>query len=75
MRSIKIFGPGPTGWQVLPADAGDFEESVLRACEMVLADDPRIGKIPKSRLPRKKASTAKRPSKVPAKRKSVRLKK
>jgi hypothetical protein len=49
MRSIKVFGPGPTGWQVLPSEADDFEESVLRACEMVLNDDPRIGKIPKSR--------------------------
>src|SRR4051794_5432514 len=27
MRSLKVFGPGPTGWQVLPVDAVDFEES------------------------------------------------
>ena len=35
-----------TDWQVLPADTPDFEESALRACELVLAGDPRVGKIP-----------------------------
>jgi hypothetical protein len=49
MRSIQVLGKAVTGWQVLPADAADFEESALRACELVLAGDPRIGKIPKSR--------------------------
>lgn len=47
MRSLKTFGPGPTGWQILPADADDFEESVLQACELVTHGDPRIGKVPK----------------------------
>ena len=46
MRSIKVFGKKVTGWQVLPADAPDFEEAALRACELVVAGDPRIGKIP-----------------------------
>ena len=49
MRSIQVFGKEVTGWQVLPADAPDFEEAALRACELVLARDPRIGKVPKSR--------------------------
>ena len=49
MRSIRVLGKPVTGWQVLPADAPDFEESALRACELVLAADPRIGKIPKSK--------------------------
>jgi hypothetical protein len=49
MRSIEILGKEITGWQVLPADAADFEESALRACELVMARDPRIGKVPKSR--------------------------
>ena len=51
MRSIKVLGKGVTGWQVLPADAPDFEESALRACELILAKDPRIGKVPKPRRP------------------------
>jgi hypothetical protein len=49
MRSIKVLGAGETGWQVLPANADDFEESVLRACALVLAGDPRLGKVPASR--------------------------
>ena len=49
MRSIKVLGKKVTGWQVLPADAEDFEEAALRACELVLAGDPRIGKVPGAR--------------------------
>lgn len=58
MRSIAMFGSGPTGWQVLPADADDFEEAVLKACQFILAEDPRIGKIPKAKM--KKAGKAKK---------------
>ena len=47
MRSIAVLGKGITGWQILPAEAPDFEEAALRACEMVIAGDSRIGKIPK----------------------------
>jgi len=49
MRSIQLFGKGITRWQVLPADAPDFEQAALRACELIIARDPRIGKVPKSR--------------------------
>ena len=49
MRSIRLLGKEVTGWQVLPADAQDFEESAQRACELVLARDPRIGKVPGER--------------------------
>ncbi len=49
MRSIEVLGKDVTGWQVLPADAPDFEEAALRACEFVVARDPRIGKAPKPR--------------------------
>ena len=53
LRSIAVFGVGETGWQLLPVDAEDFEESVVLACALVRAGDPRIGKVPK---PRKKAA-------------------
>jgi hypothetical protein len=47
MRSIGVLGKGGlTGWQLLASDAPDFESAALRACELVLARDPRIGKIP-----------------------------
>jgi hypothetical protein len=49
MRSIRVFGKPVTGWQVLPVDAPDFEPAALRACELIAAGDPRIGKVPKVR--------------------------
>jgi hypothetical protein len=56
MRSIGVLGTAVTGWQVLPADASDFEESALHACELVLARDPRIGKVPSTRRATKRHS-------------------
>ena len=49
MRSISVFGSGVTGWQILPVTSDGFEESVVKACELVLKGDIRIGKIPKPR--------------------------
>ena len=49
MRSIRLFGRKVTHWQVLPADGSDFEPAALRACELIRAGDPRIGKVPKRR--------------------------
>jgi hypothetical protein len=49
MRSIHVLGKNVTGWQVLPVDAPDFEEAALRACDLILARDPRIGKVPGAR--------------------------
>lgn len=53
MRSIRVFGKEPTQWQVLPADDPDFELAAMRACRLILARDPRIGKVPKGRRIRK----------------------
>ena len=64
MRSIQVFRKKVTGWQVLPADAPDFEEAALRACELIANRDPRIGKVPKARSPRKPA--ARKPAKTAA---------
>jgi len=49
MRSVRVLGAKVTGWQVLPADAPDFEQAALRACEFIIARDPRIGKVPGER--------------------------
>ena len=54
MRSIGVLGKPITGWQVLPADAPDFEEAALRACELIAARDLRIGKVPGKRRSRSK---------------------
>jgi hypothetical protein len=56
MRSIQLLGKETTGWQVLPVDAPDFEESALHACELILKGDRRIGKVPKA----KRSSTSKK---------------
>jgi hypothetical protein len=61
MRSIQVLGKKVTGWQVLPADAEDFEQAALHACELVLAGDPRIGKVPGAR--RAKGSGARKAAK------------
>lgn len=66
MRGIGIFGPGPTNWRCLPLSALDFENSVERACEMVLRGDDRIGTYP----PQKKSRA--KPKKVPTKKRAPR---
>lgn len=52
MRSIRLLGKKTTGWQVLPVHADHFEAEALRAAELVVAGDPRIGKIPGRRRSR-----------------------
>jgi hypothetical protein len=61
MRSIQLFGKSVTDWQVLPADAPDFERAALGACALIVAGDPRIGKVPK----RKTRGSAKRHARLP----------
>jgi hypothetical protein len=58
MRSVQLFGKSVTDWQVLPADAPDFEQAALGACALIVAGDPRIGKVPK----RKTRRSPKRPA-------------
>jgi len=60
MRSIQVLGKPVTGWQVLPADAADFEAAAQRACDLVLSGDARIGKVPGA--PRASASESKKPA-------------
>lgn len=61
MPSIGLLGKPLTGWQVLPADAPDFEAAALHACELVVAGDPRIGKVPGERTPKSKSTASKSP--------------
>jgi hypothetical protein len=48
LRSISSYAGSPveTGWQLLPADADDFESSLIRVCERIKRNDPSIGRIP-----------------------------
>jgi hypothetical protein len=61
MRSIQVLGKKVTGWQVLPAEAPDFEAAALRACDLIRKRDSRIGKVPKRRVTPK--SRGKKPRK------------
>lgn len=72
MRSIELFGPGPTGWQVLPVDSDDFEQDVEKVCKMILRGDERVGKIPaKKKKSKTKIAAAK---KVTTAKKEIKLK-
>ena len=57
MRSVYLLSDGKaeTQWQMLPLDADDFETSAIKACELILHGDERIGRIPKPRKKKKKA--------------------
>ena len=45
LRTIKLFGARVSNWQLLPADCDEFEESVIKVCELVMDGDSRIGKL------------------------------
>src|SRR6516165_110706 len=64
MRSIQVLGRPITGWQVLPVDAPDFESSALRACELVLAGDARIGKVPGARTSKSSKTAGRSPKQI-----------
>jgi len=55
MRSVRLLGNVETVWQNIPVGEDDFEELVLKACELIRRGDARIGKIPKQKQ-RKKSS-------------------
>ena len=77
MREIEMFNV--KGWLNLPESSGNFEESALQLCALVLADDPRLGKVtgkkakPAKRAtpPAKKAPAKKAQMKVAARKKVV----
>lgn len=48
LRPFSIYSKAvkETEWQLLPADADDFEGSVIKVCELIKHGDQRIGSIP-----------------------------
>ncbi len=56
LRPIELFAArsrtGFTGWLNLPDTDDCFEECALALCRLLVRGDKRLGKIPKSRLPR-----------------------
>jgi len=57
LQSVSVLNSGKreTDWQMIHCEADDFESSAIKACELVLHADPRIGKIPKPKKKKKKA--------------------
>ena len=53
LRTIGILGGVIKHWLLIPSDSPSFESDALQACELILAHDPRIGRIPESRKSRK----------------------
>lgn len=55
MRSINVLGGGgsQTNWQIIPEQADDFEESVMKVCSLIIKRDERIGNIPKAKKKKK----------------------
>ncbi|HMB27443.1 MAG TPA: hypothetical protein VKS99_05025 [Blastocatellia bacterium] len=56
---------GKHPWLHIPADAADFEGQVMKACELILNGDPRIGREPDPKKVRRtvRKRSAKRKSK------------
>lgn len=57
MRSVRLLGKVETVWQNIPVDKDDFEELVLKACELIRKGDVRIGKIPKQKKKKQKSTS------------------
>lgn len=52
IRRIVLLGDKINHWLLIPADGPDFETESLHACDLILRNDPRIGRIPQSRQPK-----------------------
>jgi hypothetical protein len=52
LRPIRLLSGKIKHWLVIPAKSPSFESESLSACDLLLARDPRLGRIPKSRQKR-----------------------
>lgn len=55
LRTVQLFGAMKTRWQNLPMDGASFEEEVMKACDLVLKKDKRIGKVPAQKKKKSKS--------------------
>jgi hypothetical protein len=77
LQKVEVFGDKVAGWRKLSSRSPDFEDDVLRACKLVRARDPRLGKIPgakKAKAAAKKAPEKKAPEKKAPEKKAQRPK-
>jgi hypothetical protein len=57
LRPIALLSGQIQHWLLIPSDSPNFEQEAQHACDLLLAHDPRLGRIPKSR----QSKTKKRP--------------
>ena len=53
LRPIRALQGKIAHWLLIPADSPTFETESLYACDLLLARDPRLGRIPESRRKRR----------------------
>jgi hypothetical protein len=49
IRPIELLGNKIGHWLLIPSDGPGFESEALHACNLLLRQDPRFGRIPESR--------------------------
>ena len=49
LRIIELLNGAIKHWMIVPADSPGFEAESLHACELALARDERLGRVPQSR--------------------------
>jgi hypothetical protein len=49
LRPIELLSGQIQHWLLIPSDSPNFEQEAQHACDLLLAHDPRLGRIPKSR--------------------------
>ena len=54
LRPIALLGGVIQHWLLIPSDSPTFEQEALHACNLLLARDHRLGRIPESRKRRSK---------------------
>jgi hypothetical protein len=54
LREIALLSGQIQHWLLIPSDSPTFEQEAQHACDLLLAHDPRLGRIPKSRQPKTK---------------------
>jgi len=53
LRDLKMFGPSQTGWKLIPVESDDFEQSVLKVCDLINKGNEFIGRVPKRKKKKK----------------------
>ena len=49
LRPIQTIGGKVGHWLLIPSDQSNFETEALHVCDLILRQDPRLGRIPQSR--------------------------